>query len=289
MTIQQRLGIAENTKLLMIHADDAGLCHSENLATIQAVQNGSLNSYSIMVPCQGFEEIAKFALLNPQYDYGIHLTLTCEWQNYKWSPILPSAKVSSLIDAQGYFHGNREEVKKKVVVAELKNELRAQIEKSLDYGLKPSHLDSHMYTLALKDEFLAVYKELGAEFKLPILLNNQFVHSFGLDLEVHVLEGDFWVENDVVLGTYEYFEKGLLLDFYKSKLNNLPNGLTLFLVHTAFDTNEMQKITVNHPNFGAKWRQLDYDFVCSDICKEIIKKNNIQLISWTEIKQLIYP
>ena len=289
MTLQQKLGYSKNTKLLILHADDAGLCHSENQATIKALQKGHLNSYSIMVPCPGFEEIAEFALLEPQFDYGIHLTLTSEWQNYKWSPILPISQVSSLVDQQGYFHKGREDVKRNALTHEIKNELRAQIDKVLEFGLKPTHLDSHMYTLGLKDEFFFFFLELGKEYNLPILLSKQFIKSFGLNIASSISENDLSIDNDILIGHYSQFQKGQLIDFYENQLNNLPYGLNVFLLHTAFDTMEMQKITIEHPNFGSEWRQLDFDFITSDRCQEILIKNSIQLISWGKIKDVIYP
>lgn len=107
MNLSQKLGYPENSKLLIIHADDAGLSHWENGATIQALKKGIVNSYSIMVPCPWFYEMASFAKENPQFDNGIHLTLTCEWENYKFGPVIPIREVSSLVDQNGYFHKSR--------------------------------------------------------------------------------------------------------------------------------------------------------------------------------------
>ena len=171
MNLIQKLGFTEDTKLLIIHADDAGLSHSENTATIEALKYGVVNSYSIMSPCPWFYEMADFAKLNPKYDQGVHLTLTCEWHSYKFGPISPLNEVPSLIDKHGYFHKNRTDFSKHAQLNEVEKELHAQIKLQLDFGLNPTHIDCHMFTLASKPEFLELYKKIGVHYKLPIFLN----------------------------------------------------------------------------------------------------------------------
>jgi predicted glycoside hydrolase/deacetylase ChbG (UPF0249 family) len=285
MNLAQKLGYPENAKLLIIHADDAGLSHSENQATIKALQNGSVNSYSIMVPCPWFYEMAEFAKNNPDFDCGIHLTLTCEWENYKFGPVLPISEVSSLADQNGYFYKTRKDFKDNAKLSEIKKEFIAQIEKALQFGIQPTHLDSHMWSVGVTPEILDIYRELGKTYNLPVFINKGFVESISLSDKQYNFEDTLLADN-LLIGYYADFEKGELRKSYEKALDNIISGFNVFLLHPAYDDFEMQGITVNHPNFGSEWRQIDFDFFTSDECKAKLKKNNIQLITWKEISSI---
>ncbi|KUJ61730.1 hypothetical protein AR687_10945 [Flavobacteriaceae bacterium CRH] len=285
MNLAQKLGYPENTKLLIIHADDAGLSHSENQATIKALKNGSVNSYSIMVPCPWFFEMATFAKNNPNYDCGIHLTLTCEWENYKFGPVLPVPEVSSLTDENGHFYKSRKDFKNHAKYSEIKKELTAQIERVLQFGINPTHLDSHMYSVGITPEILELYKELGKTYNLPVFINEEFTESVRLSDEKHDFKNTLLVDN-LIVGHFTDFEKGELKTSYSKALDNIQPGFNVILLHTAFDDFEMQGITVNHPNFGSAWRQIDFNYFTSSECEEKLKDNNIQLITWKQIKNL---
>ena len=286
MNLAQKLGYQENTKLLIIHADDAGLSHSENQATIKALQDGSVNSYSIMVPCPWFFEMAAFAKENPNYDCGIHLTLTCEWENYKFGPILPVSEVSSLVDQNGYFYKTRKDFKNNAKPSEIKKELTAQIERVLQFGIQPTHLDSHMCSIGVTPEILEIYKELGKTYNLPVFINKGFVESISLSDKKYDFTNTLLADN-LLIGYYTDFEKGELQKSYEEALDNVIPGFNVFLLHPAFDDFEMQGITINHPNFGSEWRQIDFDFFTSDECKLKLKENNIQLVTWKEISKTV--
>ncbi len=285
MNSAQKLGFAEDTKLLIIHADDAGLSHSENMATMQSLEKGIVNSYSIMVPCPGFYEIAEFAKRNPKFDNGIHLTLTCEWENYKFGPVLPISEVPSLVDRNGHFYKKREGLRKSADAQDVEKELRAQIEKALKFGLKPTHIDSHMYSVGTDPGFFKIFKDLGKKYNLPVLINEQLMEMVGLNPEQNIEKDDFTIDQTYV-GEFKYFEAGKLDDYYSCTLENLTSGLNLILIHPAFDDNEMKGVTVNHPNFGSKWRQIDFDFFTKKENKSILRKNNIQMITWNDIREI---
>ena len=285
MNLAQKLGHPEDAKLLIIHADDAGLSHSENQATIQALQSGSVNSYSIMVPCPWFYEMATFAKNNPNYDCGVHLTLTCEWENYKFGPVLPIAEVSSLVDQNGYFYKTRADFKNNALLSEIKKELTAQIEKALQFGIRPTHLDSHMCSAGVTPDILELYKELGTKYNLPVFINQQFVESIRLSDNKYNFENTLLADN-LLIGHFSDFEKGELRHSYAQALDNIKPGFNVFLLHPAFDDFEMQGITIHHPNFGSAWRQTDFDFFTSEECQSKLKENNIKLITWKEIQQI---
>jgi len=281
----QKLDLSEKTKLLMIHADDAGLSHSENMATIQALEKGIVNSYSIMVPCPWFYEMALFGKNNPHIDNGIHLTLTCEWENYRFGPVLPVSEVPSLVDGNGYFYKTREELRKNASVEDVGKELQAQIEKVLKFGLKPTHIDSHMYSVGANPEFLKIYRRLGNEYNLPVLINKQLMEMVGLNPDLNIEKSDFLIDKTYV-GEFEHFEKGGLSDYYNWILENVTSGLNLILIHPAFDDNEMKGITLNHPNFGSEWRQIDYNFFTSEKTRLKLKENNIELVTWNNLQRV---
>jgi len=77
-------------------------------------------------------------------------------------------------------------------------------------------------------------------------------------------------------------------EYYIDAIKNLKPGLSTFLIHTAYDNDELRAMTIDHPEWGNEWRQKDYDFFTSDTCSKILKEENIQLVTWRQLKEAFY-
>lgn len=281
-SVQERLGYPAGTKLLIIHADDLGVSHSENAASIAALEKGSVSSASIMVPCPWFPEIAAYANTHPNTDLGLHLTLTSEWKNYKWGPVSPS--VSSLTDDKGYFFSDVAGVGQHGTAADVEAELRAQIQLATKSGIRPSHFDTHMGAVAAHPEFTKAYIRLGRAYKTPVLLPRELVAGLGL---TGFLEDSDVLLDKLIMATPADYMKGMDV-FYTEAIKSLQPGLNVLLLHAAYDDAEMKAVTIDHPDYGSAWRQADYNFFTSEKCKSLLKEQGIKVITWGEVKGKLY-
>ena len=141
-TIAERLGHPADAKLLIIHADDLAVAHSVNVASFDALERGAVTSASIMVPTPWLTEVAAFARTHPNADLGLHLTITSEWETYRWGSVAPSSSVPSLLDSTGTFPKNVQPVVARAKPEEIERELRAQVERALALGIRPALPDA---------------------------------------------------------------------------------------------------------------------------------------------------
>lgn len=278
-TLQERLGYPKTAKLLIVHADDLGVAHSEDNASFTALEKGSVSSASIMVPCPWFSEVAAYATTHPNADLGLHLTLTSEWNFYKWGPVADKQDVPGLVNKNGYFFSSVDSVLKSSNATEVEKELRAQIEKAKQAGIDITHLDSHMGTLYSKN-YLQVLLKLGKEYKLPVMLNQTILMMSGSAAGDNLLLNNIYIESpqDRAKGTDA---------FYTNILNSLQAGVNLIIIHAAHDDSEMRAVAVDHPDYGAAWRQADYNFFTSETCKKLLQQNDIHLVTWRQIRDKI--
>ncbi len=279
-TIAERLGYPADSKLLIVHADDLAVAHSEDAASFDALDQHAVTSASIMVPCPWLTEVADYAKAHPEADLGLHLTLTSEWKTYRWGPISSRDKVPSLLDPSGYLWPDMNAA---LNPQEVERELRAQITRAAAMGIHPTHLDSHMGVLFSRSELFAVYVKIAREYKLPFLA----VRSSDAPKELLSLLSEQDLVLDSIVIANPKVDPGEWKNFYLTSLKNLKPGVTEIIVHLGHDDAEMQSVMVDHPDYGAAWRQRDYDVVTSPEFKRALQENHVILIKWSDLKKLL--
>jgi chitin disaccharide deacetylase len=284
-TIQERLGYPKDAKLLIIHADDLGVSHSENAATTNALEKGSVNSASIMVPTPWFPEIANYASTHANADLGLHITLTSEWKYLKWGPVTPASQVPGLVNKYGFFYSSVDSVRRAATASEVEEETRNQVKRAIQFGVDPTHLDSHMGTVFSKPDFLQAYIKVGREFKIPVFLPRALGAGLGLKFDSMLTDKDVIVDH-IVSAAPQHLKAGFAA-FYSNALKNLQPGLTYLIIHCAYDNEEMKAVAAGVADWGSAWRQMDYDFFTSAECEKILKENNIIRVTWREIRDKI--
>ncbi len=284
-SVAEKLGYPANTKLLIVHADDIGLAQSVNEASLTAFNKGGISSGSIMVPCPWFEEFAEHYKSNPNLDVGIHITLTAEWDYYKWGGVLPATEIPSLLDENGHFYASVEEVGQHADPLEVEKEIRAQIDRAMAYGINPTHFDTHMGSVMAKPEFMEIYLKLGLEYKIPVFVPRMILFGMPEEAREQMKKDYVLVDNFFMMNTED---PGLSwAEAYAPMIEKVKPGLNVMIVHVAHDNAEMQAIAVNHPAFGSSWRAKDLEYVLSKEFQNLLENKNIQLITWKEIKEVM--
>ncbi len=283
--LNELLGFKKNDKLLIIHADDLGLSSSVNELSLKALDSNYVTSASVMMPTPKVNEVAAHFKKNPNLDMGLHLTVTAEWKNYKWSGISSGDSIKSMLDSSGNLHEKKKYFIKNAKPKEVRIELQNQINYAKSLGIVPTHVDSHEGALFFSPEIFRVYLEVAEKNKLPAFvpmdLSPHFDESFTRPKNLVVVEKFFMADKSLDFENWE--------DYYYKIVEELRPGLNEIIVHLGSDNEELKNITSNRIAYGSKWRNLDYEIVSSSKFRSLLIKNNIKLINWKDIKKVIYP
>jgi predicted glycoside hydrolase/deacetylase ChbG (UPF0249 family) len=279
-TVAERLGYPATSRLLVIHADDFGMLHSVNKATIEALNNKWITAASILVPCPWFPEAARAAREHPEWDLGIHLALNSEWTSVRWRPVSFGNNESSLTDKEGYMPLTGAEVGKQAQAPDAERELRAQIEMARASGVKFTHFDTHMFAVSTRAPLSAEYVKVGREYGVPLLLDH---HELQFDVTPAA----------VLIDRILFLEPGVTADHwlnaYEDILRQVPPGTYQLIVHLAYADGEMQAATYDQPNWGAEWRQNDFDMVKNPLFQKFLKDQGFILVSWHDLANALPP
>jgi chitin disaccharide deacetylase len=298
----EKLGYPKDAKVLILHIDDIGMSYDSNLGTIKAMEEGVANSLSMMMPCPWIPGFFKYLETHPETDAGLHLTLTSEWDNYRWGPLAGKPAVPGLTDKQGAMWDNVFLTATNASPDEIEIEIRAQLDRSRSMGWEPTHLDSHMGTLFATKEFLERYLKVGMEENIPVMFpggHNTMIQkttaATGLTKEkTDVIGKQLWnaglpVLDDLHNVSYDWKgETGmsdkdleaLKVKNYISTIDKLKPGLTMVIMHCTWPTEIFGEISGS-----GQTRKGDMLAMMSPEFRKYIEDNNIVLTTWREAKK----
>ena len=288
-TYAERLGWPEGTKAVIFHVDDAGMSHNSIMGAIKAIEDGVATSTSVMMPCPWVPELSAYLKEHPQVDAGVHFTLTAEWKKYRWGPVAGKPSVPGLVDSDGYLWHGVNEVASHATADEAETEMRAQIDKALAMGIKPTHLDSHMGT-CFHPMYLDRYVKVGIEKQIPILMMGGHMQHIGAEAGalkpmVYLIATRVWnaglpVIDDLVTSptsadSYEGRKEQLI-----KLLREMKPGITEIIVHCTVQTE-----VFSHISGSGEKREAETRLMTDPDVRKFIENEGIILTTWRELHQ----
>ncbi len=284
----EKLGFPAGKKVIILHADDAGMCEEANIATERYLENGDIQSAAVMAPCPNADEFIEWAKAHTDIDIGMHLTHTSEWETYRWGPISDPNDVPGLVDPEGKLWHEVQGVVQHASAAEVEKEMRAQIDKAINMGYQPNHIDTHMGTLYGHPEYAIAFLKVAMEYGIP---------ANAIDLSDSLMAAQFkksgYPINDEVIAAMEQYTLPKL-DFFTSVpkgntyeevrenffalVKALPEGLTEIIFHPSVESDNLKSITNS-------WQQRiwEAELFSDPVVKKFFEDEDIQFTNWKDI------
>jgi predicted glycoside hydrolase/deacetylase ChbG (UPF0249 family) len=275
------LGFAPRDRVVVVHADDVGMCGATVDAFVELSERGVTSSGSAMVPCPGFPAVAARCGRRADVDLGVHLTLTSEWDGYRWGPISTRDRASGLLDEEGFFHRNQDDWPT-VDRDALRHEIHAQLDRAIAAGLDVTHVDCHMFC-ALHPSVTSAYVELAFVRRVPVFMTRQWgwLQALGEPAIAGWEERGLPVFDDQVELPHDG-DTATWMARAKRMFAELPAGLTYLIIHPAADTPELRAIV-------PWWRQrvADLETFRSDELVRHVRGLGVEVIGWRPLRELM--
>jgi predicted glycoside hydrolase/deacetylase ChbG (UPF0249 family) len=269
MKTSELLGYPKDARLLILNIDDYGLCYTANDAAIGLLKKGVVSSCTVMAPAPWGLHGVFLLKGNPEIKCGVHLTAISEHVRYRWRPLSSPEMVPSLVDEDGYFflETRQDQFTRQADVHELELEFRLQIEFVLKHGVSITHLDSHCNTHDSRDDIFGMTVSLAREYGLALRVHNdKYMERLKKD---HLPALDYPDLDSFRLPVEGKFQNYLRL------LKELPEGLSEWAIHPAYESAELRAITPEWPV-----RASDYAFFNSNEFLHAVQSEGIILASY---------
>jgi len=268
------LGYPVDARLLIINADDLGMCNAINEAIFRTLKEGVVRSTSLMVPCPWALHAMRFLAAHPEIHFGVHLTVISDAVDYRWGPVTSREKVPSLIDEAGYFYSFQRmpEFLAQARLDQLEMEFRAQIEVVVASRLKPTHLDWHALRIGGRADIFDLMLGLAKEYGLALRVAGRSL--------IEKLQNQGLPTNDFDFLDSYGLDPVNKAARYAQMLHELPAGLSEWAVHPGLDNAELLAIEPD----GNHVRQTDFDFWTSQPAKDIVKEEEIILLDYRALQ-----
>ncbi|MDA0204940.1 MAG: ChbG/HpnK family deacetylase [Acidobacteria bacterium] len=261
---------AQDEKIrLWLRGDDFGYTHASNMAMEKAFEEGFMSSASLLVPGPWFSESAAMAVAHPDWNVGVHLTITSEWNVLRWRPVSPISAVPSLVAADGHLYtsgyrpGPADPAGLRAThmpnLAEVEREFRAQIARARSSGLEIQYVDCHM-GMACREDMLPITRKIAADNCVPIAGRQTFpeMQNFGLNWDQRTpAEGHRLLE---------------------AELRKLTPGLWMYVAHPAADTPELRAVDTNSGERWARQRSSVLALWTDPQIRQLIDELGIELV-----------
>ena len=150
---------------IVINVDDLGLHPAVQRAVADLAARGMVTSTTLLANGPFFEQALSLAKDMPEVGIGVHCNVL------RGRPLSQTKQVSSLVGKDGLFLGSypalfARYMSNRIDYQQLAGEWRAQIQRVLDAGIRPTHLDSEKHT-HVWPAFMRVAQQLAEEFDIP--------------------------------------------------------------------------------------------------------------------------